>query len=309
MVRRPFAQELIVGASVDSVFGPVLLFGQGGTAVEVLADRAIALPPLNGVLAAELIARTRVARLLAGYRDHPPARLEAICDVLVALSQMLADLPELAELDINPLCADHQGVIALDARIRVARGAGAGAARFAITPYPAELVETVRWNDETIVLRPIRPEDEPQHRAFLDRVEPDDLRLRFFSARPALPRSELARLTQIDYAREMAFIAVRTAPDGTSETLGVARAVIDPDNVDAELGIIVRSDLKSHGLGRLLLRRTIDFLAGRGSERLIAYVLRENRAMRKLVLACGFVVDAAASDTQALTFVLRLQRT
>ncbi len=121
MARRPFAQELIVGASVDPLFGPVLLFGQGGTAVEVVADRAVALPPLNRVLAAELVARTRVARLLAGYRDRPPARLDAIHDVLIGVSQMLADLPELVELDINPLWADDEGVLALDARIRLDR--------------------------------------------------------------------------------------------------------------------------------------------------------------------------------------------
>ena len=129
MVTRPLAQELIVGASIDPVFGPVLLFGQGGTAVEVLADRAIALPPLNRVLARELVSRTRVAKLLAGYRDHPPAELDAICDVLIALSQMLADLPELAELDINPLWADHDGVIALDARLRVEPRSGGRAPR------------------------------------------------------------------------------------------------------------------------------------------------------------------------------------
>jgi acetyltransferase len=307
MVRRPFARELILGASIDPVFGPVLLFGQGGTAVEVLADRAVALPPLNRVLAGELVSRTRVARLLAGYRDHAPARLDAICDALVALSQLLADVPELAELDINPLWADHEGVIALDARIRVGRAASAGAARFAITPYPVELVETVNWNDETIVLRPIRPEDEPQHRAFIERLRPEDLRLRFFSSRRELPRSELARLTQIDYAREMAFIAVRTLADGTAQTLGVARAVIDPDNVDAEFGIIVRSDLKARGLGQLLLRKTIAFLTGRGTERLVAVVLRENRAMRELALAHRFTIDTAASDAQVLCFALDLQ--
>jgi acetyltransferase len=307
MVRRPFAQELILGASIDRVFGPVLLFGQGGTAVEVLADRAVALPPLNRVLAGELISRTRVARLLAGYRDHAPARLDAICDALVALSQMLADVPELAELDINPLWADHDGVIALDARIRVGRAVSAGAARFAITPYPLELVETLCWNDETIVVRPIRPEDEPQHRAFIESLRPEDLRLRFFSSRRELPRSELARLTQIDYAREMAFIAVRTLADGTVQTLGVARAVIDPDNVDAELGIIVRSDLKAQGLGQLLLRKMIDYLTGRGTERLIAMVLRENRPMRELALAHRFAVDASASDGEVLCFVLCLQ--
>ena len=214
MIARPFAQELIVGASIDPLFGPVLLFGQGGTAVEVLADRAIALPPLNRVLARELVSRTRVAKLLAGYRDHPPARLDALCDVLIAVSQMLADLPELAELDINPLWADADGVIALDARIRLGAGRPAGAARFSITPYPTELARTFDWHGRTLELRPIKPEDEPQHRAFAERLAPADLRLRFFSSRRELPRSELARLTQIDYAREMAFIATAPAADG-----------------------------------------------------------------------------------------------
>ena len=307
MVRRPFAQELIVGASVDPLFGPVLLFGQGGTAVEVIADRAIALPPLNRVLARDLVSRTRVARLLAGYRDHPPARIDAICDVLIALSQMLSDLPELAELDINPLWADHEGVIALDARLRLSRTAGGGAARFAIAPYPAELIETLAWSGEAIVLRPIRPEDEPQHRAFVEQLQPADLRLRFFYVRRELPRSELARLTQIDYAREMSFIAVRRSPDGAEETLGVVRAATDPDNVDAEFAIVVRSDLKAHGLGHALLAKMIGYLRGRGTRRMVGFVMHENLPMRKLALAQGFVVDAAASDADALRVVLDLQ--
>ena len=145
------AQELIVGASVDPLFGPVLLFGQGGTAVEVIADRAIALPPLNRALARELVSRTRVARLLAGYRDHPPARLDAICDVLIALSQMLADLPELAELDINPLWADHEGVIALDARVRLEpRPAGPARRASRSRPIRPSSAETVDWHGEAI---------------------------------------------------------------------------------------------------------------------------------------------------------------
>lgn len=307
MVQRPLAQELIVGASIDPLFGPVLLFGQGGTAVEVLADRAIALPPLNRVLARELVSRTRVARLLAGYRDHPPARIDAICDVLIALSQMLADLPELAELDINPLWADHEGVIALDARLRVTRQAGAGAARFAITPYPAELVESVLWQGETVVLRPIRPEDGPQHQAFIEQLQPEDLRLRFFMVRRELPRSELARLTQIDYAREMAFIAVRADAAGAPQTLGVVRAVVDPDNIDAEFAIIVRSDLKGQGLGQLLMHKMIGFLRQRGTQRLVGHVLHENTAMRELAVALGLVQDNSASDHDALRFVLPLQ--
>ena len=307
MIVRPLSLELIVGASVDPVFGPVLLFGQGGTAVEVLADRAVALPPINRVLASEMISRTRVAKLLAGWRDHPPARLDAVCDVLIAVSQMLADLPELAELDINPLCADADGVVALDARVRLSRTAGAGAERFAIAPYPAELAESLVWNGEPIVLRPIRPEDGAQHMAFVVKLQPEDLRLRFFHVRRELPRSELARLTQIDYMREMAFIAVRRRPDGVEETLGVARAMADPDNVEAEFAIIVRSDLKGRGLGDVLLARLVAYLKGRGTQRLVGSVLHENLAMRELALAQGFEIDSAGSDVDAYRFVLQLQ--
>jgi len=306
MVRRPLAQELIVGASIDPLFGPVLLFGQGGTAVEVIADRAIALPPLNRVLGRELVARTRVSRLLAGFRDHPPARLDSICDVLVALSQMVADLPELVELDINPLLADHDGVIALDARVRIDRSRPAGADRFAITPYPAELSEIVDWHGERIVLRPIRPEDEPQHRAFVEQLTPGDLRLRFFYSRRELPRSELARLTQIDYSREMAFIAVRRDAGGDEQTLGVVRASTDPDNIEAEFAIVVRSDLKGRGLGHLLLDKMIRYLRGRGTGRVVGFVLHENLAMRDLAVSNGFVVDRAGSDADAFRLVLSL---
>ena len=305
-VERPFAEELIVGSSIDPVFGPVLLFGAGGTAVEVRADRAIALPPLNRVVARDLIGRTRIARLLAGYRDHPPAAIDAISDTLIALSQMLADIPELAELDINPLLADADGVIALDARVRLAPEGGAGADAFAIRPYPAELTESLDWHGEAVVVRPIRPEDEAQHKAFVERLRPEDLRLRFFSARRELPRSELARLTQIDYAREMAFIAVQMLPGGAEQTLGVVRAVADPDNVEAEFAIIVRSDLKGEGLGHRLLAKMIAYLRSRGTQRLSAYVLRENVSMRELAASHGFVVDRARSDSDALCYTLDL---
>jgi len=304
MVKRPHAVELIVGTSVDPLFGPVLLFGQGGTAVEVLADRAIALPPLNRVLARELISRTRVARLLAGYRDHAPAQLDAICDTLIALSQMLVDLPELAELDINPLYADADGVLALDARIRLSATLPGGAAHFAITPYPQALEETVMWHGETLLLRPIRPEDESLHRAFVDQLSDEDLRLRFFSARRELPRSELARLTQIDYAREMAFIAVRRLADGSAQTLGVARAVSDPDNIEAEFAVIVRSDLHGLGLGHLLMDKLIRYLRGHGTQRMLGHVLRENRDMRELADGLGLTLTEQGGGE--MNFVLDL---
>jgi acetyltransferase len=216
---------------------------------------------------------------------------------------MLGDLPELAELDINPLWANHEGVIALDARVRLSLTARSGADNFAITPYPAHLAETIDWHGEAIVLRPIRPEDEPQHRAFVERLQPRTCGLRFFYSRRELPRSELARLTQIDYSREMAFVAVRTA---SGETLGVVRAIADPDNLEAEFAVIVRSDLKGRGLGHILLGKMIAYLKDKGTRRMVGIVMRENKAMRALALAQGMAFDAAGSEPDSLRFVLPL---
>ena len=309
MVRRPHAQEIIVGASVDSIFGPVILCGQGGTAVEVTADSAVALPPLNRSLARELVSRTRVSRLLAGYRDHPPARVEALHDVLIAVSQMLADLPQLAELDINPLYVDEMGAIALDARIRVSSRPVAGAERFAIVPYPSQWVRTQDWNGRKITVRPIRPEDEPQHRRFLEKLDPEDIRMRIFQTRRELPHSELARLTQIDYDREMAFIAEAADAQGTPETLGVARTVSDPDQVEAEFAVIVRSELKGAGLGTLLLDRLIEHARSRGIGRLVGIVLRENTRMLKLARAMGFELDLAEPAASGVRRVVKTLET
>ena len=306
MVRRPRALELIVGAHVDPLFGPVILFGQGGTAVEVVADRAVALPPLNPPLARALVARTRMARLLAGWRDVPAADLDAVVATLCSVSQLLAEVPQIAELDINPLLADASGVVALDARIRVSAKAPGGAAAFAIRPYPVELVQTVAWRDASVVLRPIRPEDEARHLEFLGRLEPADIRMRVFYSRQSIERSELARLTQIDYEREMAFVATAPGPTGDEETLGVARAVADPDNISAEFGIVVRSDLKGSGLGSLLLDKLFNYLRQRGTQRVQALVLKENTRMLTMMRTMGFEADDAQpdDDTLAVTLVL-----
>lgn len=305
MVRKKHAHELIVGASVDRLFGPVILFGAGGTAVEVLADRALALPPLNTPLAQAQIARTRIHRLLQGYRDEPAADIDAVAQVLVCVSQLLAEVPEIAELDINPLLTNHEGAVALDARVRVSAGRPAGAANFAIQPYPVELVETWDWNGQAVTLRPIRPEDEPQHRAFLEKLDPEDIRLRVFHSRRHIEHSELARLTQIDYSREMAFIATRPLEGGDEETLGTVRAVIDPDNHDAEFGVIVRSDLKGGGLGRRLMDKMTAHLHQRGTQRLVGSVLRENTGMLELARALGFQESAhpGEPDDRGLRFV------
>ena len=297
MVRLPHAHELIVGASVDPVFGPVILFGQGGTAVEVLADRALSLPPLNTPLALAQIARTRVAKLLRGYRDQPAADLNAIAQVLLSVSQLLVDLPELAELDINPLLVNHKGAVVLDARVRLSAKRPAGPENFAIQPYPQQLVESWIWQGEAITLRPIRPEDEAQHRRFLEQLDPEDIRLRVFYSRRTIEHSELARLTQIDYAREMVFIATRPTADG-EETLGTVRAMVDPDNIAAEFGVIVRSDIQGGGLGHRLMAKLIGYLRERGTQRIVGTVLHENTGMLALAQRLGFQESADPSDPQ-----------
>jgi acetyltransferase len=307
MVRRAGAHELIAGMTTDATFGPVLLFGQGGTGVEVIGDRAVALPPLNLALAEDLVSRTRVAKLLAGYRDRPPADRRALCLTLVKLSQLVADLPELAELDVNPLLADGDGVIALDARIRVARAAAAGAARFAIRPYPRELEEWTEFDGRRVLLRPIRPEDEPQHREFLGRISPEDIEFRFFHAKRGFEHPELARFTQIDYDREMAFIASAAGAAGAAETLGVVRAIADPDNTSAEFAILVRSDLKGRGLGHTLLDKIVRYSRKRGTRRLCGEVLAGNRQMIALAASLGFELQDAPEDPRVVRMTLSFE--
>jgi acetyltransferase len=292
MARRPHAHETIVGAAVDAVFGPVILFGHGGVAVEVVGDRAVALPPLNLALARDLVSRTRIARLLDGYRDRPPADRPALYLALTQVSQLIVDLAEIVELDINPLLVDERGVLALDARLRVAAALAPSAGRLAIRPYPRELEERVRFVEREIVLRPIRPEDETLHARFLARVEQADLQLRFFHAVRDFPHAALARLTQIDYDREMAFIA--WSPEEGGETLGVARAIADPDRASAEFAILVRSDLKSKGLGAMLMNKLIRYCRESGIRQLVGDILAANGPMLALARSLGFELTAGA---------------
>ncbi len=297
MARRPGAHELIVGVTTDAIFGPIILFGAGGIAVEVIKDRAVALPPMNMKLAGELISRTRISRLLAGYRGRPPAHLDAIKLTLIQISQLIVDLPEIAELDINPLFADHNGVLALDARIRVHPSDQAGPERLAIRPYPKELEERSRLpSGRQITLRPIRPEDEPAHHVFVSKLSPEDIRFRFFGLLREIPHSQMARFTQIDYDREMAFIATTTDDAGQPETLGVVRAIADPNNQHAEFAIVVRSDLQRQGLGKQLMQKMIDYVRARGTGELFMQTLRDNTAMQRLARSFGFETRPGRDD-------------
>jgi acetyltransferase len=294
MAQRPQAHELIVGMTTDAIFGPVILFGRGGTAVEVLVDRAVALPPLNMSLARHLITQTQVYKLLRGYRDRPAADLDAICLVLIQVSQLVVDRPEIIELDINPLFADSQGVLALDARIKVApAGTQAGPQRLAIRPYPRELEEVIHLKDgREVLVRPIRPEDGPAHKEFVGRLTREDLRFRFLGVIRDIPPSEMARLTQIDYDREMAFIAIAPNEHNEDETLAVVRSVANPDNAKADFAIMVRSDFKHSGLGTALMQKMIRYCASRGTQEIVGEVLADNQAMLNLTRKLGFTVRA-----------------
>jgi acetyltransferase len=287
---------LIVGLSDDRTFGPVVLFGAGGTSVEVVADRALALPPLDLALAEQMIGRTRIARLLRGYRDRPAADTRAIAETLVRLASLSADMPEVLEVDINPLLADENGVLALDARIAVVRAdpvAPGGNPRFAIRPYPSAWDRPAETRDGTVRIRPIRPEDETLFAVFLQLLTPEDIRFRFFASVGHMGHAQIARLTQIDYARAMAFVALDPAE---GSLIGEARLASDPDNVCAEFGVVVRSDYHGRGIGRALMTRLIDYARTEGIGEIFGEVLDTNAAMRRLCRDLGFVETEHPED-------------
>ncbi len=307
MVRRASAHELIVGMIEDAQFGPVILFGRGGTAVEVAADKALALPPLNLKLAHEQIASTGISRFLEGYRGRAPADREAIAATLVKISQLVCDFAEIVELDVNPLLADESGVTALDARIRVQASEAPPHARLAICPYPAELEEEVTLaNGRTFLLRPVRAEDAPAfHRGFA-RLDPGDIRMRFFAPMGRLSPEITERLTQIDYDREMALVAVAPGEGEPEEVFGVVRIIADPDNRRAEYAIIVDSSIKGQGLGRILMDRIIAHARRRGIGEIWGDVLRENHRMLAVCDEFGFRREPHPEERDAVRVVLTL---
>jgi acetyltransferase len=305
MVRRPGAYELIVGATLDVQFGLVVLFGHGGTGVEVIDDKALALPPLNMRLAHELISRTRIARLLRGYRAQPAVNLDEIALTLIRVAQLVVDIPEIVELDINPLLADEYGVLALDARIRVSTAPPVE--RLAIRPYPNELEENISLADSrTLSLRPILPEDEPALQAAFAKLTPEEIRLRFFVPVKTLSHVAAARFTQIDYDREMALILTEHGIAGKTEIYGVVSISADPDNERAEYAIIVRGDMTGLGLGVVLMRRIIDYARSRGIGEIYGDVLRENKTMLKLCQALGFTQLRIPDEPSIVRVTLKL---
>jgi acetyltransferase len=291
MIHKPHARELIIGVVVDPTFGPVILFGHGGTAVEVINDKALALLPLDLGQARALIADTRVSRLLAGYRNVPAANLDALAMMLVRVSRLIEDHPEITGLDLNPVLADDADVLALDARIQVAPfpendRALASARRFAIRPYPRDLEQLADLADgRRLLVRPIRPTDAAALTAMLKACDADDLRMRFFSAMRVVDTALIARLTQIDYAREMAFVAIDPA---THDILGVVRLHGDANGASGEFAILVRTDQQGAGIGHDLMTRVIAFARAEGYRSIMGQVLADNSPMLGMCKALGF---------------------
>jgi acetyltransferase len=309
MVLRNKVRELILGIADDPAFGPVVVFGRGGTAVEIINDKALALPPLDLALARELIGRTRVSRLLSAYRDVPAVKQDAVALTLVKLAQLAADLPEVIGLDINPLLADASGVLAVDARVAVAapgrKFAGLGNARFAVKPYPAEWVRHLVLRDGwRILARPIRPEDEPLIHEFLKHVTMEDLRLRFLAPMKHFSHEFIARLTQLDYARAMAFVAF----DEAGELAGVVRLHSDSIYETGEYAILLRSDLKGRGLGWALMQLLIEYAKSEGLKQIFGQVLRENTTMIEMCRSLGFKVQPDPTEHDLFDVTLPLER-
>ncbi|MFC3208967.1 bifunctional acetate--CoA ligase family protein/GNAT family N-acetyltransferase [Aquamicrobium soli] len=289
MVVRKHAHELILGMSRDPIFGPAILFGAGGTAVEVVNDTAVALPPLDDVLAGDLIERTRMGRLLAGFRDRPAADREAIAAALNGLSQMVVDFPCIAAVDINPLLADADGIVALDARIEIdpeaVEQAGPNPA-LVIRPYPAEWERDIAVGAAQYRIRPIKPADIGLYPDFLAKIAPEDIRLRFLAPRKKFPDEMLKRLTQLDYDRDMAFVVL----EGSGALAGVARLSCDPDRSLGEYALLVRTDLQGQGLGWALLQQVVDYAKAEGIGRIEGMVLSENEAMLRMCKEFGFAI-------------------
>jgi acetyltransferase len=294
MLRFRHSRELLIGVATDPVFGPVISFGSGGIAVEALRDTAVMLPPLNRKLALDIIARTRVSRLLGAYRHLPPVDQEAIVGLLLQVSALVASLPWIREMDLNPVMAHEHGAVVADARIVIDATQDLTPQRYrhmAIHPYPEELeADSVLKNGASVRIRPIRPEDAAMERQFVHELSNQSRYLRFLHHLPELPPEMLARFTQIDYDREMALIAV--AERGAEEHIvAVARYVQNPDRVSAEFAIVVGDAWQNLGLGRVLLTRLLDCARASGFERIDGMVLASNAGMLRMMEAMGFTIE------------------
>lgn len=297
MYRASAGREIMIGVIRDPVFGPAISVGLGGTMVEILKDSAVALPPLNAYMAKQMLAKTKAQRYLQAFRNLPPANIDALINVLLNVSVMVSELPEIMELDINPLIVDDKGAVAVDARIKVHLSHQLiRYAHMAIHPYPHELSQSYQLsNGNNIIIRPIRPEDAVMEKDFISRLSDTTKYFRFRQALHALTPEMLVRFTQIDYDREMAFVAV-TEDEQTPKELGVGRYIRNPDGRSVEFALVVADDSQGLGIGSRLMKTLMQTAKDKGISFFEAEVLSANTAMLSLLTKLGFSVEKQ-SDT------------
>ena len=296
MANRAGTQELRVVVEHDPVFGPLIMLGEGGVEWRAEDQAAVALPPLNMTLARYLVIQAIKSKKIRGRSALRPLDIPGLSQLLVRVSNLIVDCPEIQRLDIHPLLASGNEFTALDVTLDIAPFSGSSESRLAVRPYPQHLEEWVTMkNGERCLFRPILPEDEPLLQQFIARVTKEDLYYRYFSEINEFTHDDLANMTQIDYDREMAFVAVYSTGDRT-EILGVTRAISDPDNIDAEFAVLVRSDLKGLGLGGRLLNKLIVYTRAHGLQRLNGITMPNNRGMIALARKLGFDVDIQLED-------------
>ncbi len=287
-MKRGFQSlQINVGVTRDPTFGPMIVFGAGGFTVDVLADRHVMLPPVNMALAKELVMNSRIYRIIQEHSHQPERDIEQLADLILKLSEIVVDLPNLHCLEVNPLLLNKLGILAVDVAISITPEKS----RLSISPYPGDLEEaiTLKRSGRPAVIRPIRGEDEPKHLEFYNSLSPESIRMRYFYSRGIPSHQELASWTQIDYDREMAFIVSAPRLDGRgAETLGVVRAVTDPDNIRSEFSVVIRDDLQGEGLGIILMRKVIDYCRKRGTLMIEGSTLPTNKGMQGLAQKLGF---------------------
>jgi acetyltransferase len=288
---EPAIVDIAVELHDDDNFGPVFRFTAPSDDGIAPPLRLYGLPPLNPILSRDIVSKS------ANARQMDP---EPVLAALTSVSQAVCDIREIVGLSLA-LRVMKDRVVVVEPRIRLSPTRS----RLAIVPYPRRYEETFDWHGQRLTVRPIRPEDEAAHRDLIDAMTPDDLRLRFFGAVRGFDHSQLARMTQIDYDREMALIATLPNDDGSTRTLGVVRAVSDPDNETAEFAVAVRSGEKGRGLGRLLMRKIVAYAKARGTHWLVGEALRENAAMIGLAKSCGFTITST-DDPAVMGFRMAL---
>ncbi|WP_035053352.1 bifunctional acetate--CoA ligase family protein/GNAT family N-acetyltransferase [Andreprevotia chitinilytica] len=306
MHNRKFGRELMVGVATDRAFGPAITFGAGGIAVEVFNDIAVALPPLNEVLAEHLIRRTRVKKMLGNFRNQPAVDVEAIKAVLLRVSEMVCELPQIQQLDINPLIASDTGVVAVDARVLLAQPPE-GQRRYqhmAIHPYPSHLVQVTQLkNGMPMTVRPIRPEDAELIVKFVNGLSEETRYNRYMNTLKTLPQVMLARFTQIDYAREIALVA--TVESGGGEIIvAVARFVVNPDYSSCEFAIVISDQWQGKGLGARLMEALFNAARDKHLTTVEGEVLASNKTMLAFMKYLGFTIQTHPED-EGLKWVVK----